>query len=154
VLLYQSLLMIVMQFLLLQLVVQYSPPIPKQGFWNWRNYFDYVRFITVFTLLLGLAHIVLGHSSLYIEILGTASLTVEATLPLPQAIVNYKNKSVAGFSLVVLGSWFIGDAFKTFYYLQSQAPLQFTLCGVFQLGMDCVIVGQWLTYRTYQPLDP
>jgi hypothetical protein len=49
-------------------------------------------------------------------------------------------------SPIVLLSWLGGDLFKTGYYYMTEAPLQFLLCGLFQLTMDFVIIGQTMTY--------
>jgi hypothetical protein len=44
-------------------------------------------------------------------------LSVEALLGFPQMLSNYKTKSVEGLSLAMIGSWVIGDAFKTTYFI-------------------------------------
>jgi uncharacterized protein with PQ loop repeat len=53
----------------------------------------------------------------YGVILGCASLAIEATLGIPQLISNYNNKSVEGLSLFMIFTWFIGDFFKTLYFV-------------------------------------
>ncbi|CAH1762619.1 11259_t:CDS:2 [Entrophospora sp. SA101] len=82
----------------------------------------------------------------FIEILGYLSLGIESTVPMPQALVNFKYKSVSGFSRWILVTWFIGDSFKTFYYIFTTAPIQFIICGIIQLSVDGVIVLQFVIY--------
>ena len=49
--------------------------------------------------------------------IGFLSLTIEATLGMPQLLSNYRTKSVAGLSFVMIFSWFVGDFFKTLYFI-------------------------------------
>jgi uncharacterized protein with PQ loop repeat len=42
---------------------------------------------------------------------------IEASLGLPQLYSNWKTKSIKGLSLTMIGLWFLGDFFKTIYYL-------------------------------------
>lgn len=53
----------------------------------------------------------------YGEVIGFFSLSIEATLGFPQMISNYRTKSVEGLSYAMIGSWVIGDAFKTTYFI-------------------------------------
>jgi hypothetical protein len=85
-----------------------------------------------------------SNSLVYVEILGFLSLSIEATLGLPQLYKNYVTNSTQGLSMELIASWFVGDAFKTVYFLISGAPVQFIFCGVFQLIVDVAI-----TYQLY-----
>lgn len=84
------------------------------------------------------------NNAFFVEILGFLSLSIEATLGLPQLYKNYVTNSTQGLSMELIASWFIGDSFKTFYFLISGAPVQFLFCGVFQLAVDIAI-----TYQLY-----
>lgn len=77
----------------------------KQPFWTWDHYLDYVNCLLGFTTLIAFLYLCLRDYTAFIEILGALSLGIESTLPLPQCISNFKNKSTTGFSLIVLGSW-------------------------------------------------
>ena len=68
-------------------------------------------------------------------------------LGVPQAITNYKKKSTKGLSVSLIGSWFLGDAFKTIYFVINGSPAQFLFCGLFQITMDTVILYQIYTYK-------
>ncbi|RKP09839.1 PQ loop repeat-domain-containing protein [Thamnocephalis sphaerospora] len=120
----------------------------ERSLWRWPLFEDYVSFLTKLSVGLALLQLFLGQQEWYVETIGFLSVGIEAALPVPQAISNYQRKSVEGFSPVVLLSWFGGDLFKTIYYYATGAPLQFLICGIFQLAVDCFILGQTLAYGT------
>jgi len=154
VLLYQSQLMIAVQLYLLHLCLVYRPlraPGTPTRFWEWDTYSAYIRFLALLTLVLGSLQLLWGWWPVYVDVLGLAAMGVEATLPIPQLMNNHKRRSAAGFSLMVLATWFFGDAFKTGYYIYTAAPLQFLLCGATQLVMDCALVYQTMLYGTSTP---
>ena len=62
-------------------------------------------------------------------------------------ISNHKTKSVEGLSIAMIGSWVVGDAFKTFYFIWEKQPFQFIMCGTVQLIVDFIIIGQIYTYQ-------
>jgi len=84
---------------------------------------------------------------LYVELIGFLSLAIEATLGVPQLVKNYKNKSTEGLSIALILSWFVGDAFKTVYFISTRSPLQFIMCGALQLLVDCAILFQINKYK-------
>ena len=77
----------------------------KLPFWTWDHYLDYINCLLGFTTLVAFLYLLLKEYPAFIETLGALSLGIESTLPLPQCISNFKNRSTAGFSLLVLGSW-------------------------------------------------
>ncbi len=85
---------------------------------------------------------------LVVQSIGFLSLSIEAVLGLPQAYNNFERRSVRGMSLGLIGGWFAGDASKTVYFVIKGAPLQFLLCGVFQLLVDFLIVFQMFFYSS------
>ncbi|KAF9357750.1 hypothetical protein BGX26_003146 [Mortierella sp. AD094] len=118
-------------------------------FWNWTTIGPYYLFLAVFTLVVGLSLLIIGKTDFYVALLGLAALGIEATVPLPQAIQNYRSKSTAGFSPAILLMWVIGDSFKTYYYISTGAKYQFVGCGIIQLCIDCVIITQTVIYSKY-----
>ncbi|KAF8925757.1 hypothetical protein BGZ58_000510 [Dissophora ornata] len=118
-------------------------------FWNWPTIGPYYLFLTVLTLVVGLSLWIIGNTDFYVGLLGLAALGIEATVPLPQAIQNYRSKSTAGFSPAILLMWVIGDSFKTYYYIKTHAKYQFIGCGIIQLCIDCVIIAQTVIYSKY-----
>jgi uncharacterized protein with PQ loop repeat len=122
------------------------------SFWDWPLLIDYVYVLALFTVMVGVVSHVVGFNNLiYIESLGIASASVEACIGLPQVIANYKTKNTDTLSFFMLITWAMGDSFKTFYFLQTKAPLQMLICGLFQLSMDCVLLGQILLYTYIFP---
>ena len=62
----------------------------------------------------------------------------------------------------MIGTWFLGDFFKTLYYVMEHQPLQFTMCGVVQLTVDILIILQIIAYsknvdridgKSYDPVN-
>lgn len=74
----------------------------------------------------------------YSALVGYLGLSVEATLPIPQIIANYKSKSCKGFRPSVLINWLAGDAMKMFWFFTAttEIPWAFKLCGIFQMCCD------------------
>lgn len=131
-LLFQSIFMIISMLILLEIAVRYRQDHPvlyselrasfsssdidrdleaeangyeQSTFWHWEHYLNYMITLLVFTTLVALLYLVFHSHSIFIEILGVLSLGIESTLPLPQCISNYRNRSTQGFSLLVLVSW-------------------------------------------------
>lgn len=77
--------------------------------------------------------------------IGYFALSVEATLPVPQIISNYRARSCKGFRFSVLFSWIFGDIMKmTFFFLaESSIPWAFKLCGLFQFACDIYLGVQY-----------
>ncbi|KAL9657981.1 hypothetical protein ABK040_016631 [Willaertia magna] len=154
-LLYQSIVMIICQFLMLWICSRYpksnesgtlfSKPI--ESFWNWIDFESYcfaMLFFTLFMTLLSFVCPPIFGSYQYSEMIGGIALFTEALLGIPQVIKNFKH-GTEGLSVVLLGTFFLGDGFKTIYFIFKNAPIQFISCGVFQLFVDCILVYQYLT---------
>ncbi|KAF9245327.1 hypothetical protein BU15DRAFT_85649 [Melanogaster broomeanus] len=159
-LLAQSILMILAQLALLYICIRYRPTTSPEvfsssprplSFWQWPLYAQYIEFLACFILCLAIVHLILGRSEIYISILGFVALGLESTLPIPQLISNYKQKSLYGFRASTMIGWVGGDAFKTAYFFMQGSPLQFQACAIFQLSIDLVIVGQRLYYGNAPP---
>ncbi|OZJ03496.1 hypothetical protein BZG36_04015 [Bifiguratus adelaidae] len=115
-------------------------------FWAWNAFSDYLLFLGLFTAAFALLYLLLGGYNWFVELLGFISLGIEATVPMPQWWMNFRRKDVDGFSILILGSWFLGDSFKFFYFIYTHSPLQFILCGAIQLSVDVGIVVQFFLY--------
>ncbi|KAI0691237.1 hypothetical protein BC835DRAFT_1407307 [Cytidiella melzeri] len=159
-LLFQSLFMIVAQLALLYICLLYrpigSPEILRAStrplsFWQWSTYTQYIEFLAGFILCQAILFLIFGRSKLFVSILGFVALGLESTLPIPQLISNYKQKSLYGFRMSTLCGWFGGDAFKVVYFFVKDNPLQFKVCAIFQLSVDCAIVAQRLYYGAAIP---
>jgi len=157
-LLYQSIVMIAVQLLLLRECIRVkskSFPITKfdmskkfkvDNFWRWddfRSYLDFSGLGFAFFIVLTL---MLSSSNLYIETIGSVSVMIEACLGLPQLLANRKNRSTDGLSMGLILTWFTGDLAKTLFFILKNQPLQFVMCGITQLSIDIYIIYQIYTY--------
>jgi len=159
-LLVQSILMIIAQLALLYICVRYRPRVSPENFgassrplsfWQWHTYAQYIEFLAGFILCSAILFLIFSRSELYVTILGFVALGLESTLPIPQLISNYKQRSLYGFRASTLLGWVGGDSFKTVYFFLQGSPLQFKVCAVFQLSVDCVIILQRLYYGNAAP---
>ena len=65
-------------------------------FWKWTYFSDYCIFVLLLTAVGGLVTGVLVRAWLYVELLGFASLLMEAMLGMPQFWRNFSKKSTEG----------------------------------------------------------
>lgn len=89
----------------------------------------------------------------YWSLLGFIGLGVEATLPLPQLLANYRSKSSRGFRVSLLASWILGDALKMYWFFTSttEIPWSFKICGMFQAACDLGLGVQYMIYGDNEP---
>jgi len=149
-LMWQSVVMIVAQLMLLDICIRTRKlnEIHKRKhitawaistFWNWEDFSDYLLFLGGFTLAVGFLSLLFISQRWFVELLGSLALGIEAFLGVPQAYNNWKNQSTAGLSVALIVSWFVGDSFKTIYFIVNNSPLQFLFCGATQLVVDLAI---------------
>lgn len=86
--------------------------------------------------------------ALYSSLIGVMGLSIEATLPIPQILANAQVRSCKGLRLSVLASWLIGDTLKMFWFFtaETEIPLVFKVCGMFQASCDCFLGVQYFMY--------
>mgnify|MGYP002388118781 CR=1 FL=1 len=106
-----------------------------------------VLFLAAVTGIIAFVSVFGMGSTTFVELVGYFALSIESTLGVPQMLQNWKTKSSDGVSLVMIMSWFLGDVFKTVYFVMQAAPLQFVLCGLTQLAVDTVVLGQYMVYK-------
>ncbi|KAI9068302.1 hypothetical protein FKP32DRAFT_168275 [Trametes sanguinea] len=126
--------MILAQLALLYICIRYRPRLSPENlgastrpfsFWQWPTYTQYLEFLAAFILCQSILFLILGRSEIFISILGFVALGLESTLPIPQLISNYKQRSLYGFRMSTLIGWVGGDSFKTVYFFLQNSPLQF-----------------------------
>lgn len=118
-------------------------------FWNWPYLLDYLFFCIFFSIIIFIIFSVFGiQNKIFIEIIGYLALVIESTIGIPQIIENYKNKTTKNLSFFMIFIWLTGDTLKTLYFLKFKAPIQFIICGLFQMIIDCSIIFQINYYRT------
>ncbi|KAF9523058.1 hypothetical protein CPB83DRAFT_863545, partial [Crepidotus variabilis] len=120
-LLVQSLLMIVAQLALLYICIRYRPRLSTEvlvgsmrplSFWQWTGYSQYIEFLAGLVICQSILILIFGRSDLFVNLLGFVALGLESTLPIPQLISNYKQRSLYGFRMSTLIGWVGGDSFK------------------------------------------
>lgn len=161
-LLTQSVLMILAQLALLYICIRYRPRNSQEAiltsarplsFWQWQTYSQYIEFLAGLILCQAILFLIFGRSDVFVGLLGFAALGLESTLPIPQLISNYRQRSLYGFRTSTLVGWVGGDAFKTVYFFVQQSPLQFKVCAVFQLSVDLAIIAQRVFYGNAPPMS-
>jgi len=159
-LLIQSLLLIVTQLVLLYICVIYRPATKPDSyglskrpfsFWQWTSFSRYIEFLVALTLCLAILELIFGRKQWFIDTLGFIALAIESSLPIPQLISNFRQKSLYGFRFTTLLGWFAGDGFKTAYFFYKDQPLPFKVGAIFQLSIDTAIVVQRFVYGVEPP---
>ena len=166
VLLYQSLVVIVSQFYLIHMYLKYSnykgksfqikksflsldKVFNKKLFWKWDNVSEYFIFIFISTMMFYL--FCLGVNGLqnifFVELIGAISVFSESIIAIPQIKENNLKKNCDNISLFMISSWLIGDIFKSGYYIFSGSPIQFIICGFFQVSLDIILTSQVIYYK-------
>ncbi|CCC13293.1 hypothetical protein SMACR_06584 [Sordaria macrospora] len=171
-LLIQSLIMVGVQIVLLKVALDHRPAPSSRGgdsavpfakaqdeeyqrpynFWQWKSPKPYWQFVLYFFAGLVVCQILFSpFESLYMSyssLIGYIGLSIEATLPIPQILVNHKSRSCKGFRVSVLAMWLAGDAMKMFWFFTSagEIPWSFKGCGIFQACCDSYLGVQYLMY--------
>jgi len=169
-LLWQSLIMIVIQILLLSAVVKTKNPNSflvdnsihnshqtytyrintwLHNFWSWDSINQYLYFLLVFVLGAIVFLKVPLREKLAHElhaIVGDAALILESSLSVPTIRLNHARKSTTGLSVFMIISWVFGDFAKLFYFVLSDEPqpTQFIMGAWISVFFDCVVLYQLL----------
>ncbi|WWD21307.1 hypothetical protein CI109_105791 [Kwoniella shandongensis] len=120
-------------------------------FWQWEGYGSYLEFLAGLIVVLGVLQIILGRWMWYIDALGFIALTIESTLPIPQFIANWRNKSCYGFRESTLAGWFFGDSYKTIYFFIRASPIQFKVTAIMTVCWDSAVLAQRIIYGSKPP---
>lgn len=125
---------------------------------GWKNpsFDSYIDFFALLFAVEAALFILLQRYDWFIQAIGFVSLGLESTLPIPQLITNFRRKSLAGLSPMVLIGWLFGDTFKSIYLVlitPDSNSIQFKICALFQLSIDLLILTQALIYRRQTKLD-
>ncbi|XP_052441089.1 solute carrier family 66 member 2-like isoform X2 [Carassius gibelio] len=121
----------------------------RNYFWSWSGFVDYLQCVLAFTVLAAYVTYLLLDSVLFVESLGFLAVFTEAMLGTPQLYCNFQNKSTEGMSIKMVLMWTSGDTFKSGYFLLTQAPVQFWICGLLQVCVDLAILFQVYFYSRF-----
>ena len=117
-------------------------------FWGWDNVFSFLFYSVVLGILIGFVCFIFGiHNKIFMEILGYISTAIDVFLGLPQIFTNYKLQSGRSLSTIMIGSFLLGDTFRTYYYVTTKSPFQFILCGFLQVTINIILMLQIFYYR-------
>eukprot|EP01027_Heterolobosea_sp_BB2_P001968 GEZU01002951.1.p2 GENE.GEZU01002951.1~~GEZU01002951.1.p2 ORF type:complete len:262 (+),score=72.01 GEZU01002951.1:23-787(+) len=158
VLLVQSIVLIAAQFIMIQICTRYPSPSAIgqslfemrsiKNFWNWDNMQSYVMFVLSFNTVVLVISAMFMQFETYVELLGFCSTMIEAALGIPQLVKNHQKRSTDGLSFTLIMTWFVGDLFKTVFFIAKGMPFQFILCGAIQLTVDILILTQMRMYAS------
>ncbi|MES1913530.1 MAG: hypothetical protein MHM6MM_005720 [Cercozoa sp. M6MM] len=84
----------------------------------------------------------------FVSTLGYLALGSESLLALPQYLQNRGNRSTAGLEVSMPVIWLVADLAKTALFVLRASPLQFVLCGLMQVTLDCAILGQIVAFAS------
>lgn len=81
------------------------------------------------------------------SLMGAVGLGIEATLPLPQLIKNWREKGCRGFRVSVLAAWLLGDVMKMVFFFNAESVgTMFKVCAGVQMVLDFALGGQFLLF--------
>ncbi|KAK6514010.1 hypothetical protein TWF506_008439 [Arthrobotrys conoides] len=162
-LLVQSVIMVFVQTILLKVALDHRPSKSAEAgvpfsslngqdaerpynFWQWRQQRPFWEFLLYFVTTVGILQLLFGTSTFFVSLLGYLALGIEATLPIPQVIANYRNQSCKGFRVSVIVFWLLGDLLKGVFFTYSKTPMVFKLCGLCQFMFDLTLGYQYWAY--------
>mmetsp|Transcript_23359 Transcript_23359/g.30500 ORF Transcript_23359/g.30500 Transcript_23359/m.30500 type:complete len:237 (+) Transcript_23359:109-819(+) len=156
-LLYQALVMIFVQLLLLEAIVSVKQKARStqniqnrqedsvwdwSKFWKWCDFTPYIQSLTLFSGFLSAVTIIFKSNQTYSHLIGSAAVAMESVISLPQLCQNYIKKNTAGLSLMMVMGWVMGDSFKLLYFVSTGSPFQFIYGAIFQLCSDTFVLIQ------------
>lgn len=124
-------------------------------FWQWIDEYRYWRFIVIFSMVFAVLTVMFRNSTIYASFVGIFGLFIEALLPLPQILMLQRLRTVENFKVILLVSWLGGDCLKLSYLFfgTDNVSLIFILAGLFQMGLDLVILYQYLHFRSLDKIS-
>ena len=168
-LLYQAILVLLLQYYIIIFYLKYSEKdcmkivglqrqekwsrtlksfLDIKKFWRWDNLFSFLFYSIILAILIGFVCFIFGiHNKIFLEILGYIATGIDVFLGLPQIYTNYKMKNLHSLSTIMVTSFLLGDSFRTYYYIYTQSPFQFILCGIMQVSINIILLLQIIYYK-------
>ncbi|VDO82488.1 unnamed protein product [Soboliphyme baturini] len=115
-------------------------------FWQWTDMTSFIIATCAIFIFFAAVTLCFAEVELYTELIGTVALLLEANLGTPQIWHNYRRKSTVGLSYRMTLLWLVSDILKTIYFFMRYSPLQFKLCGFFQIFLDVILLSQIFIY--------
>ena len=132
----------------IEYLIDWSDTVNISKFWNWKNEFEYYKFMFLIILFLLLVSGLIGiHNQFLSNLFGTVSVIFEALTCAPQMITNFQSKNTKNISALMVVLWFIGDTAKMIYNIIYKTPIQMIISGIVQVFLDIVVIVQVYKYK-------
>ena len=137
---------------LIEYIIDWSDTISPNKIWNWSNTIEYYKFMFFMIIVLLIICGVVGiHNAILVNIIGTISVTSEASTLIPQIIVSCQKKNASNLSMSMVALWFFGDSCKFVYNIIYKTPIQMIASGGLQIFLDFFSLMQIICYRDKNP---
>ena len=137
---------------IIEYIIDWSDTISPNKIWNWSSTIEYYKFMFLIIILLLLICGVVGiHNKILVNIIGTISVTSEASTLIPQIIVSCQKKNASNLSMSMVALWFFGDSCKFVYNIIYKTPIQMIASGGLQIFLDFFCLMQIICYKDNNP---
>ena len=132
----------------IEYLIDWSDTVNISKFWNWKNEFEYYKFMLIIILFLLLISGLIGiHNKVLSNFYGTISVIFEAFTCAPQMITNFQTKNTKNVSSPMIVLWLIGDTAKMIYNIIYKTPIQMIISGIVQVLFDLIVILQIYVYK-------
>ena len=114
--------------------------------WKWNDTFEYYIFYFIIVILLSVCHICLGNYDYYSFSLGFVSMILDMLGSFPQIIELYKTKNQRNISKIMVLMWFFGNLIKVYYNIHNKSPLPLIIGSYIQVFFNVVLISQIIYY--------
>ena len=114
--------------------------------WKWNDTFEYYIFYFIIVFLLSVCHICLGNYDYYSFSLGFVSMILDMLGSFPQIIELYKTKNQRNISKIMVLMWFFGNLIKVYYNIHNKSPLPLIIGSYIQVFFNVVLISQIIYY--------
>lgn len=114
--------------------------------WKWNDIFEYYIFYFIIVILLSVCHLCLGNYDYYSFSLGFASMILDMLGSFPQIIELYKTKNQRNISKIMVLMWFFGNLIKVYYNIHNKSPLPLIIGSYIQVFFNVVLISQIIYY--------
>ena len=114
--------------------------------WKWNDIFEYYIFYCIIVFLLSVCHLCLGNYDYYSFSLGFVSMILDMLGSFPQIIELYKTKNQRNISKIMVLMWFFGNLIKVYYNIHNKSPLPLIIGSYIQVFFNVVLISQIIYY--------
>ena len=114
--------------------------------WKWNDTFEYYIFYFIIVILLSVCHLCLGNYDYYSFSLGFVSMILDMLGSFPQIIELYKTKNQRNISKIMVLMWFFGNLIKVYYNIHNKSPLPLIIGSYIQVFFNVVLISQIIYY--------